>query len=100
MKLLVLSLLVLIQISGSARATQSHQGYGIPEIPPGMFWNCADINPCVKSNYLYGLYFYFPHESPNKFVQCGNSNQCFVMNCPASLVWSRINQTCTRPNSN
>jgi len=66
-------------------------------VPGPITFNCkAGRNPCTKENIAQGK-FYFPHDNPNQYVQCGSVGQCFDMFCPAGLVWDKDILTCNWP---
>ena len=45
-------------------------------------YNCETNNPCKD------VEEFFPHESPNKYIQCGNS-LCYEQVCPENTVWDQ-----------
>ncbi len=74
-----------------------HNTLFFAEIPSGGDgYNCDDNNPCTQENIDNGD-FYWPHEDEDKFVQCDEWGQCFVMECPPGLVWDPVAYTCNWP---
>ena len=55
---------------------------------------CAFSNPCTPENAAAGE-FYFPHHDNDKFVQCSEWGQCYVMQCPDGTTWNPVVNNCT-----
>lgn len=69
----------------------------VPSSPPrNGTYNCHDRIPCTPENISSGN-LYFPHDDPNKFVQCSNSYQCYVFSCPPRLEWNAAAGACDWP---
>ena len=51
-------------------------------------------NPCTPENAADGE-FYFPHHDSDKFVQCSEWGQCYIMQCPPGTNWNPAVTNCT-----
>jgi hypothetical protein len=63
---------------------------------PGQGYDCGTRNPCTDGSTASGD-FYFPHDDSNKFVQCSEWGQCYIIDCHPGLIWDDVNNTCNWP---
>jgi len=57
-------------------------------------YDCLRNNPCTMSNAALKL-FYFAYADPTKYVQCDDSQNCFIQPCPPGLNWNQSVKVCT-----
>ncbi|KAK7094048.1 chondroitin proteoglycan-2-like [Littorina saxatilis] len=67
---------------------------GTTAVNPTVFPNAQQFkNPCTAPQ-ISGNHYYFAHPDPNKFIQCDNAGQAFVVACPSGLVWNQYYEVC------
>jgi len=63
-------------------------------ILPPCFLTCGLINICETPDLIETFGFYFPCLDTDYFVQCDESKECFVQQCPPGQFWNAFIRSC------